>query len=107
MPGIHGCIAGPHAASTVRQLLMTDQPSVLHHDDRTYTAALTTSEQATGFLMGGNLMAVATLVGAGLPDLNGAILILETERPPGLGLGFIDRQLTQLLRSGRSTGCKP
>jgi len=56
--------------------------------------------EATGFLMGGSLMAVATSVGAGLPDLDGAILLLETFRPPGLGLGFIDRQLTQLLRSG-------
>jgi muramoyltetrapeptide carboxypeptidase len=106
MPGIHGCIAGPRAASTVRQLLMTDQPSVLHRDDRTYTAALSTRGQATGFLMGGNLMAVATLVGAGLPDLDGAILLLEAERPPGLGLGFIDRQLTQLLRSGALRGLR-
>jgi muramoyltetrapeptide carboxypeptidase len=104
MPGIHGCIAGPRAASTVRRLVMTDQPSVLHRDDRTYTAALSTRGQATGFLMGGNLMAVATLVGAGLPDLDGAILLLEAERPPGLGLGFIDRQLTQHLRSGALHG---
>jgi muramoyltetrapeptide carboxypeptidase len=104
MPGIHGCIAGPRAASTVRELLMTDRPSVLHRDDRTYAAALSTTGQATGFLMGGSLMAVATLVGAGLPDLDGAILLLETERPPGLGLGFIDRQLTQLLRSGALRG---
>jgi muramoyltetrapeptide carboxypeptidase len=100
MPGVHGCIAGPRAASTVRHLLMTDQPSVLHRNDHSYTAALSTSGRASGFVMGGSLRAVATLVGAGLPDLNGAILLLETERPPGLGLGFIDRQLTQLLRSG-------
>jgi len=104
MPGIHGCIAGPRAAATVRQLLMTDEPSVLHRDDGTYTAALSTSGRATGFLMGGSLMAMATSVGAGLPDLDGAILLLETERPPGLGLGFIDRQLTQLLRSGALHG---
>lgn len=106
MPGIHGGLAGPRAASTVRQLLMTDRPSVLHRDDRTYTAALSTSGQATGFLMGGNLMAVATLVGAGLPDLDGAILLLETERPPGLGLGVVDRQVTQLLRSGVLDGVR-
>jgi muramoyltetrapeptide carboxypeptidase len=106
MPGIHGCIAGPRAASTVRRLLMTDQPTVLHRDDRTNTAPLSTTGQATGFLMGGNLMAVATLVGAGLPSLDGAILLLETERPAGLGLGFIDRQLTQLLRSGALHGLR-
>jgi muramoyltetrapeptide carboxypeptidase len=106
MPGIHGCIAGPRAAATVRQLLMTDRAAVLRRHDRICTAALSTSGQATGFLMGGNLMAVATLVGAGLPDLDGAILLLETERPPGLGLGFIDRQLTQLLRSGALDGVR-
>jgi muramoyltetrapeptide carboxypeptidase len=106
MPGIHGCIAGPRAEATVRQLLMTDRAPVLHRHDSTYTAALSTSGQASGFLMGGNLMAVTTLVGAGLPDLDGAILLLETERPPGLGLGFIDRQLTQLLRSGALHGLR-
>jgi muramoyltetrapeptide carboxypeptidase len=105
MPGIHGCIAGPRAA-TVRQLLMTDEPSVLHREDHSYTAQLSTSGQATGILLGGNLMAIATLVGAGLPSLDGAILLLETERPLGLGLGFIDRQLTQLQRSGALHGLR-
>ena len=51
-------------------------------------------------------MAVATSVGAGLPSLDGAILLLETERPPGLGLGFVDRQVTQLLRSGALDGLR-
>jgi muramoyltetrapeptide carboxypeptidase len=106
MPGIHGCIDGPRAAAGVRRLLMTDQPVVLHRDDHTYAAALSTGGQATGFLMGGNLMAVATLVGAGLPELDGAILVLETFRPSGLGLGFVDRQLTQLLRSGALRGLR-
>jgi muramoyltetrapeptide carboxypeptidase len=42
----------------------------------------------------------------GSPDLDGAILMLKTERPPDLGLGFIDRQLTQLLRSGALDGLR-
>ena len=106
MPGIHGCIAGPRAAATVRRLLMTDEPSVLQRDDRSYTAAMSTTGRASGFLMGGNLRSVAGLVGAGLPDLDGAILVLEAERPPGLGLGFVDRSLTQLLRSGALRGLR-
>lgn len=106
MPGVHGCIAGPRAAATVRRALMTDQPSVLHRHDGDYTAALSTGGAATGFLMGGSLGIVAGMVGAGLPELAGAILVLEAERPPGLGLGFIDRNLTQLLRSGALDGLR-
>jgi len=99
MPGIHGCIAGPRASTSVRHLLMTNQPCVLRRDDHSYTAAMSTSGQASGFLLGGNLGTVGSLIGAGLPDLQGAIVMLEAETPPGLGLGFIDRNLTQLLRS--------
>jgi muramoyltetrapeptide carboxypeptidase len=106
MPGIHGCIAGPRAASTVRRLLMTGERSVLRRDDGTDAATLSTGGRATGVLLGGSLMAVATSVGAGLPSLDGAILLLETERPPGLGLGFVDRQLTQLRRSGALHGLR-
>jgi muramoyltetrapeptide carboxypeptidase len=40
---------------------------------------------------------VATSVGVRLPDLKGAILFLEAQRQTGLGL--VDRQLTQLVRS--------
>ena len=106
MPGIHGGLGGPRGAAAIRRLLTTGEPLVLHRDDRSPTAGLSTGGPASGFLMGGNLMAVATMVGAGLPDLDGAILLLETERPPGLGLGFVDRQLTQLLRSGALTGVR-
>ncbi|HEY8545960.1 MAG TPA: LD-carboxypeptidase [Acidimicrobiales bacterium] len=106
MPGIHGGLGGPRGAAAVRALLTTDEPVVLRRDDRAFTAGLSTGGPATGFLMGGNLMAVATMVGAGLPDLDGAVLLLETERPPGLGLGFVDRQLTQLLRSGALDGVR-
>ena len=106
MPGIHGGIAGPRAASTVRRLLMTDERSVLRRDSGTDTATLSTGGRATGVLVGGSLQAVATSVGAGLPSLDGAILLLEAERPPGLGLGFVDRQLTQLRRSGALHGLR-
>ena len=48
--------------------------------------------------MGGALAAMAGMVGAGLPDLSGAIVVIEARRLAGLGQ--VDRQLTQLIRSG-------
>ncbi|MET9088669.1 hypothetical protein ABZX77_43480 [Streptomyces sp. NPDC004237] len=57
---------------------------------------------ATGILMGGNLDAIRTETGAGLPRLRGAILFLEHRR--GTGLGEVDRALTQLTRSGALDG---
>jgi muramoyltetrapeptide carboxypeptidase len=54
--------------------------------------------RAAGFLMGGCLAALRAMVGAGLPDLDGAILLLTGERAPGLGQ--VDRQLTHLRRAG-------
>ena len=104
MPGIHGGLAGARSAEAVRRLLMTNEPTVLQRNDASVTADLSTVGKTEGPLIGGNPMAVATSVGAGLPLLDGAILLLEAERPPGLGLGFIDRQLTQLLRSGALEG---
>ncbi|MFF5099920.1 MULTISPECIES: hypothetical protein [Actinosynnema] len=43
-------------------------------------------------------------MGAGLPPLDGAILFLEA--PRGIGLGQVDRQLTQLMRSGALRGVR-
>jgi muramoyltetrapeptide carboxypeptidase len=97
VPGIHGCLAGATAISTVRQLLMTSHPLVLERDAAAVSAAIQVGGQARGRLIGGNLTAVATSVGVRLPDLTGAILFLEAQRE--IGLGLIDRQLTQLVRS--------
>jgi muramoyltetrapeptide carboxypeptidase len=55
-----------------------------------------------GPLIGGNLGSVAGCVGAGLPVLDGAVLFLEAERT--VGLGQVDRQLTQLTRAGSLDG---
>ena len=49
-------------------------------------------------MIGGNLSTVVGFIGAGLPDLDGAILFLEDF--PTMGLGRVDRQLTHLARSG-------
>jgi muramoyltetrapeptide carboxypeptidase len=54
--------------------------------------------RATGLLIGGNLSSITHMVGAGLPSLDGTILLLEAKRD--MGLGRIDRQITQLKRAG-------
>jgi muramoyltetrapeptide carboxypeptidase len=97
VPGIHGCLAGATAISAVHQLLMTTDPLVLQWDTAAVSAAIHVGGQARGRLIGGNLTAVATSAGVRLPDLKGAILFLEAQRE--IGLGLVDRQLTQLVRS--------
>ena len=61
------------------------------------TAALTTSGRANGPLIGGNQELLATSAGWAVPDLTGAILLLEAF---GQGLGQMDRDLTMLINSG-------
>ncbi|MBO0885012.1 MAG: LD-carboxypeptidase, partial [Mycobacterium sp.] len=98
VPGIHGCLAGDQAIRTTRQLLTTAEPVVLQRNSRLMSVAVETAGRARGFVMGGWLSALADMVGAGFPDLAGAIVLLETQRT--IGLGQVDRQLTQLIRSG-------
>jgi muramoyltetrapeptide carboxypeptidase len=99
---IHGTLAGPTAQASVRQLLMSTEPLTVHRHDAAVSAAVTVPGKATGPLVGGNLTAVATSVGAALSGLDGAILFLEDLMHKGLG--FVDRLLTQLLRSGSLAG---
>ena len=98
VPGIHGCLAGSTATRTLRQLLMADDPLVVRADERAVSAQVGVDGVARGVVVGGNLGCVATSVGVRLPDLAGCILFLEDIKTRGLGL--IDRQLTQLVRSG-------
>ncbi|MFC3455626.1 S66 peptidase family protein [Amycolatopsis speibonae] len=104
LAGIHGFLAGARSAASTRCLLMSTEPAVLHRDPRTMTVAAEVPGTATGDLVGGNLGTVAHAVGAGLPSLAGTILFLEAERT--IGLGQIDRQLTQLIRSGALRGVR-
>lgn len=99
---IHGCLVGPSAQATVRQLLMTTDPLVLRRAPTAVSAAVEVAGRARGRLIGGNLAAVATSIGVRTPSLAGAILFLEDQRV--VGLGTIDRQLTQLIRSGALDG---
>ncbi|MFD8816271.1 LD-carboxypeptidase [Streptomyces sp. NPDC059627] len=93
---------GPASADAVRRALMTTDPVVIHRDTGQASAAVTVEGTAIGVLVGGNLDAMRTEAGAGLPSLKGAILFLEHKR--GTGLGEVDRALTQLTRSGALDG---
>lgn len=104
VPGIHGCLVGHRATRTVRRLLTSTEPLVLHRNPQLTSVAAEAPGRARGFLMGGWLGALAGMVGAGLPDLTDAIVLLEAERQ--VGLGQIDRQLTQLIRSGALDGIR-
>jgi muramoyltetrapeptide carboxypeptidase len=99
---IHGCLAGARATDGVRRLLMTTDPLTLAPDPDALSARLHRPGVAAGPLIGGNLRSVAGCVGAGLPRLNGAVLFLEDERT--VGLGQVDRHLTQLIGSGALDG---
>jgi len=102
LAGVHGCLAGERAARSVRNLLMGGEGVTLHRNPKALTAAVEVVGLANGRLVGGNLRTVAGFVGAGLPNLDGAILLLEDERTRGLGQ--VDRELTQLRRSGVLNG---
>lgn len=96
--GIHGCLVGAKAQASVKQLLMSSRPITLHRDPAAVSATVLSVGQARGRLIGGNLPAIATSIGVGMPSMAGAILFLEDHRVAGLGT--VDRHLTQLLRSG-------
>ena len=102
LAGIHGCLFGEACQPSVRQLLMTTDPVTLHRDPDAVSATITVPGQARGPLIGGNLAMMATSVGVRVPDMRGAILFLEDQRV--VGLGTIDRQLTQLITSGTLDG---
>jgi len=99
--GIHGCLYGTKAQSSVRQLIMSSDPIKLERKSEAVSAQIKFPGQAQGRLIGGNLQQVATSVGVRMPRMQGAILFLEYHRA---GLGTIDRYLTQLIRSGALEG---
>ncbi|MFI7062632.1 LD-carboxypeptidase [Kribbella sp. NPDC050124] len=97
-------IHGPFADESVRQLLLTTDEIVIKQEPKELTAGVTAGEPATGFLMGGNLNTIAHAVGSDLAGLDGGILLIEDNLTTGLGA--IDRQLTQLIKSGRLDGLR-
>ncbi|HTJ36156.1 MAG TPA: LD-carboxypeptidase [Dactylosporangium sp.] len=86
------------SAESLRRALMTGGPLTVHG---TPTPG---GGRAEGVLLGGNLaMLVSTIGTADLPDLDGAVLLLEDV---GEAPYRIDRMLTQLLRSGALAGVR-
>ncbi|GLY48160.1 peptidase S66 [Lentzea sp. NBRC 102530] len=102
--GVHGSLASSRSAASTRSLLMETGPAVLHRDPAALTAAVRVDGVTTGNVVGGHLGTIAWSVGTGLLDLDGAILFLEA--PRAVGLGHVDRQLTQLIRSGSLRGLR-
>ncbi|MFD4641560.1 LD-carboxypeptidase [Lentzea sp. NPDC058436] len=102
--GIHGFLSGARSAASTRSLLMETEPAVLHRDPSAFTAAVRVGGAATGNVVGGHLGTLAWSVGTGLLDLDGTILFVEA--PRAVGLGHVDRQLTQLIRSGSLRGVR-
>lgn len=102
--GVHGFLAGARSAASTRSLLMGTEQAVLHRDPEAFTAAVRVGGVATGNIVGGHLGTLAWSVGTGLLDLDGTILFLEA--PRAVGLGHVDRQLTQLIRSGSLRGVR-
>ena len=90
------CDAG--CAGALRRALMEVGPIVVRSDPTGYTARFTTGEPVTGTLIGGNFGTISGSVGWVLPDLEGAILLLEDHH--GTGLGQIDRCFAQLVNGG-------
>lgn len=95
---IHGAVMGDAANSSLKRLLMETVPVVAHRDPSAYSASVRFDGIASGRLVGGHLSTLAHMAGAGLPSLRGAILLLEDKRD--MGLGRVDRQLTQLRQAG-------
>jgi muramoyltetrapeptide carboxypeptidase len=105
LAGIHGCLAGDRARTSLRQLLMTTQPITVQRCPDALSAAVEVPGRATGFLMGGILGALVGSIGASMPCLDGAILCLEGAQNAGEVTG-LDRALVHLLRSGALQGVR-
>jgi muramoyltetrapeptide carboxypeptidase len=108
--GLHGALPdddeGPLAdlsLASIRRALMTSDGIVIQARPEEPTCALTTEGAATGRLIGGNLDMIATAAGWALPDMSGAILLIEAVE---MYLGQVDRQLTMLRKAGHLTGLK-
>ena len=90
------------SAESLRSALMSTDPVTIEAVETEETAGVRVPGTATGPLIGGNLCLVASSVGtADMPDLTGAILLLEEIDEP---LYKIDRMLTHLRRAGALDG---
>ncbi|MBP1144070.1 muramoyltetrapeptide carboxypeptidase [Pseudomonas sp. PvP027] len=100
---IHGPVAsqlerGGLFVSGMRHVLMSTEPALLKADPVSPTARVRTGGSAQGLLLGGNLCILDTSVGTPfMPDLRGAILLIEEVNEPAYR---VDRMLTHLGNCG-------
>lgn len=89
---------------TLREQLMAPTDLTVRRDPAEISAQASTTGQASGVLLGGMLAELASTVGVGLPSFDGCILFLDDVRT--VGIGTVDRGLTQLLKSGALDGVR-
>jgi muramoyltetrapeptide carboxypeptidase len=94
---------GEASADSLRAALMTDAPArVLARGDEETSPLRIPGPEVTGPLLGGNLSVLAATVGTpDMPDLRGAVLLLEEVNEPPYK---VDRMLLHLRRSGSLDG---
>lgn len=104
LAAIHGALMedadgaiGATAMESHRRVLMDGGGLLLKADAGNPTARLTTQGKAEGILLGGNLDMIGTATSWALPDLSGAILLIEAV---GMERGQVDRLMTMLARGG-------
>jgi muramoyltetrapeptide carboxypeptidase len=92
----------PQSAESLRLALMTTEPVTVTRLATEETAPVLVPGTATGPLIGGNLSLIVSSLGTpDMPDLTGAILLVEDiEEPPYK----VDRMLTHLRRAGVLAG---
>ena len=93
VPGIHGAAWNPKqwgeiSSQSFERAIASVEPVVVRSNGAEPTVDLTTSGKVQGILLGGNLDMIATAAGWALPNLEGAILLIEDVEK---GLGHIDR----------------
>lgn len=107
--GIHGALMNDVGWSAdedsggdcLFQLLTSEADFILYARENEPTIAATTDGLARGRLIGGNLSMIATCAGWSLPNLAGAILLIEAV---SIGIGQVDRELTMLRKAGHLDG---
>jgi muramoyltetrapeptide carboxypeptidase len=103
--GLHAAAWNPKfsatSAASFRAAITSADPVLIRSRPEESTAVLTTSGSARGILIGGNLDLIGAAAGWVLPDLKGAILLIEAAN---WGLGHLDRILTRLLNTGAIAG---
>ncbi|NLU77381.1 LD-carboxypeptidase [Micromonospora sp. HNM0581] len=86
------------SAESLHAAMTSTDPVTVHAVDGAETFGVRVAGRATGRLLGGNLcLVVASLATADMPDLTGAVLLLEDVQEPPYK---VDRMLTQLRRAG-------